>query len=447
MIRKIFIFILLFITFIYSYIFLIIHNQNEFLPTFLSMKIFEIYAKRNEYSLLLAELNAANIKSVQLYTNYYDYPTWPKWWKMGLGNKPFEDCPVYKCFAFKLPDEMGQIALEQSDGIMVHLPNLIRLPPRDIYKRRHDQLWMFFTNESPRNSYCFRNYTIEDLDDWFNLTSTMKYDHWLYPYDLKRLHDYDIMHEKFKLSLKNKAKPSKNWKNKKLALWFVSKCNAPSKREFYVRNLSEYIDIDIFGRNNCNMKNYKPDPCADEECYTRLFGSYKFYLSFENANCSKYITEKYFKLYYPDMFFNVDIIPVVKGASYEDYLHVAPDNHSFIFAESFESPKALADYLSYLDSNQTAYNEYLKWKFDLKKRILNFDNRFQDHLIQRAERNNPFCKLCKKLHDNFYLKSYRDREPIKISQVYNPELDCKIDGETTHEDSYRILSQRTCFRG
>ena len=40
---------------------------------------------------------------------------------------------------------------------------------------------------------------------------------------------------------------------------------------------------------------------------------------------------------------------------------VAPPN-SYIFAEDFETPKDLVDYLDYLDSNDTAYLEYHKWR-------------------------------------------------------------------------------------
>ena len=34
----------------------------------------------------------------------------------------------------------------------------------------------------------------------------------------------------------------------------------------------------------------------------------------------------------------------------------------FINALDFKSPKHLAEYLNYLDNNQTAYNSYFKWK-------------------------------------------------------------------------------------
>lgn len=50
------------------------------------------------------------------------------------------------------------------------------------------------------------------------------------------------------------------------------------------------------------------------------------------------------------------------------YLFKIPKS-GYINALDFQSPKHLSDYLNYLDSNKTAYNEYFRWKkhvrFDL----------------------------------------------------------------------------------
>ncbi|TNN05109.1 Glycoprotein 3-alpha-L-fucosyltransferase A, partial [Schistosoma japonicum] len=55
-----------------------------------------------------------------------------------------------------------------------------------------------------------------------------------------------------------------------------------------------------------------------------------------------------------------DILPIVMGASIEEYERVAPP-YSFIHVDQFESPAKLAEYLKYLDKNDTAYNEYFAW--------------------------------------------------------------------------------------
>ena len=52
------------------------------------------------------------------------------------------------------------------------------------------------------------------------------------------------------------------------------------------------------------------------------------------------------------------------GASYEDEKLAIPG--SFINVLDFESVEALAKYLIYLNTNDTAYNEYFSWKKKFK---------------------------------------------------------------------------------
>ncbi|RXG58179.1 Alpha-(1,3)-fucosyltransferase C [Armadillidium vulgare] len=107
--------------------------------------------------------------------------------------------------------------------------------------------------------------------------------------------------------------------------------------------------VDIYGR--CGPLN-----CShSEDCYETFEKEYKFYFSFENSICHDYITEKLFNVlgYY--------MVPVVFGAG--DYSAVSPP-HSYINVKNFENAKSLAEYLLYLDSNDTAYKEYFKWKED-----------------------------------------------------------------------------------
>lgn len=156
-------------------------------------------------------------------------------------------------------------------------------------------------------------------------------------------------------------------------LWYVSHCDTPSQREHVVEELKKYISVDIYG--SCWFANKDPCRRADNKnlCTVDLYNSYKFYLAFENSNCDYYITEKYWRIYNVDYLFRVNVVPIVRGAKLEHYQRIAPDNHSFIFADGFPSVKALAHYLNYLDRNATAYNEYFQWKFKLL-------NRFNNHV-------------------------------------------------------------------
>lgn len=73
---------------------------------------------------------------------------------------------------------------------------------------------------------------------------------------------------------------------KKLAAWFVSNCVTTSRREDYVRELVKYMPVDIYGQ------------CGNLTCEDQTRGremvrdDYKFYIGFENALCTDYVTEK-----------------------------------------------------------------------------------------------------------------------------------------------------------
>ncbi|VDL98040.1 unnamed protein product [Schistocephalus solidus] len=91
-------------------------------------------------------------------------------------------------------------------------------------------------------------------------------------------------------------------------------------------------------------------------CFEHLSRNYKFYLSFENANCEGYITEKFFV-----NALGYGMVPIVYGASREELYARAPPN-SYIHVDEFKTVADLAKYLNYLDKNDTAYASYFAWK-------------------------------------------------------------------------------------
>ena len=90
--------------------------------------------------------------------------------------------------------------------------------------------------------------------------------------------------------------------------------------------------------------------------YKRKLQNYKFYLSFENAKCEEYISEKFF-----NVLRSSEAIPIVLGGkTSKDYSNIAPP-HSYINVNDFSTIKDLATKLEYLNKNETAYNEYFWW--------------------------------------------------------------------------------------
>lgn len=67
-----------------------------------------------------------------------------------------------------------------ANGVIVSVVDFVRFPllsnQKGLYRKKyHKQLWVFHTEESPRNSYrTVQMNNITELDDWFNLTATLK---------------------------------------------------------------------------------------------------------------------------------------------------------------------------------------------------------------------------------------------------------------------------------
>jgi glycoprotein 3-alpha-L-fucosyltransferase len=147
-------------------------------------------------------------------------------------------------------------------------------------QRHPEQVWIMFALESPEASPSYNG-----LNDVINWTATYRhqstintpYDKWV-PYD-------NVSESDSKVSKKNYAEGKS-----KLGAMFVSNCNAANNRLQYIHELQKYVEVDVFGY--CGDKQCNKNP--QNSCFEMLRKDYKFYFSFENANCRDYITEKFF---------------------------------------------------------------------------------------------------------------------------------------------------------
>ena len=104
---------------------------------------------------------------------------------------------------------------------------------------------------------------------------------------------------------------------------------------------------------------------------------YKFYLSWENAYCEDYVTEKFFEVS------KYNVIPVVlNGAAMEK---VAP-THSYISLKDFSSLEELVKYLKKVDDDDSLYASYFWWK------------QFYSYQNRHISRHKSWCSLCSSLH-------------------------------------------------
>ena len=166
----------------------------------------------------------------------------------------------------------------ESDFVLVHiasdLPSLRHLKAMRRQKPS-SQLWIYYSMESPRLTP-----PTPLFGDMFDLTFTYRVDSdfWA-PYSTyEEIPFVNLSHQDFSAG------------KDKLVAWMVSNCRIRLRKSF-VRELQKYIAVDVYGR--CSGQFGKSRSCSRGEACTAIIKQYKFYLSFENALCEDYITEKY----------------------------------------------------------------------------------------------------------------------------------------------------------
>ena len=282
-----------------------------------------------------------------------------------------------------------------SDVVIFHARNI---PSTDLLKaistkfyRPKTQRWIYFTSETPKNT----EFGIIPYNGFFNWTMSYKIDSDVFlPYLQYR-----------KLGVRApRPDPSINYAENKtqIAAWLVGNCDFEFRMDF-----AQLLDLhtDVYVGGGCRDQFKKRISCT-RWCDLNALKHFKFYLSFENGVCTDYITEKYWK------YLEMGLVPVVLGgANYDDPRLAIPG--SFIDASKFTSVAELGVYLNYLNKNDTAYNEYFKWK--------------QKYTIWHPRKGDwPFesyflCKICGMLRKKLKNKIYH-----KLSDFWNEYNDCAL---------------------
>lgn len=139
---------------------------------------------------------------------------------------------------------------------------------------------------------------------------------------------------------------------------FISNCG-PQRRLQWMDVMQKHgIKIDSYGacmRNKAIPQEFTSKYGGDYNALKiDIISRYKFTMSFENSATDDYVTEKLFGV------LTAGSVPLYDGASNGKMF--GPSPHSMIYAADYETPEKLAEYLLYLDKNDTAYMEYLQWK-------------------------------------------------------------------------------------
>ncbi|XP_046582787.1 alpha-(1,3)-fucosyltransferase C-like isoform X2 [Haliotis rubra] len=281
---------------------------------------------------------------ILLWTPLFGDPSWAFDLKKGMASCPVSDCV--------LTSDKSTIA--HSHAVVFHAMDLLNYfigYPMPEY-RRTDQVWVLYNIEPPPNiAKDFRSY-----GGVFNWT-------------LMYRADSDIQLPYFQIEkLPQKLTQVKDIAATKTAgvYWVASNCGDQARRQMVVRELQKHIQVDTYGK--CG--DYELNNMADTK-------HYKFYMALENSYCRDYITEKFTGPLRHEQ------IPIVAGGG--DYSKVAPP-HSFIDVSDFNTIQELAEYLRYLDKNDTAYNSYFDWHREY-------------HMVRTYQMENLFCDLCEAVHD------------------------------------------------
>ncbi|MCI5073604.1 glycosyltransferase family 10 fucosyltransferase [Oricola sp.] len=251
-------------------------------------------------------------------------------------------------------------AYSKAAAVVFHVPSMRKLPR---LRKRRGQLWVAWSMESDVNYPLLRD---RDFMGAFDLTMTYR-----------RSSDVWCSYLPWASAFEDAVSAPLPDKTADAPVVMLQSASIDrSGRIPLARELMNRIPVHSYGR----FMNNRQFPLEDRGSETKraLIGSYKFCIAFENSIAVDYVTEKLFD---PLL---AGSVPVYLGAPNADSF--APASDSFINASKFAGPAELAEYLTWLDSDDEAYRQYFRWR----ERGLSPQFR---QLLSDAEKE-PFWHLC-----------------------------------------------------
>ncbi|XP_062539992.1 alpha-(1,3)-fucosyltransferase C [Armigeres subalbatus] len=314
-------------------------------------------------------------KYILLYTNFFDVENW-KLSAETVGPDYFRSiqCPVTDCVLTNNRELLS--AVTDYDALVFHIaePWAYSLFEKVPKLRSPRQIYVAANMESPAHT----KHLLGGDRDFFNWTMTYRLDSdvvWNYNNFVDAVTDVVVSpneRPQWRRDFEeyyNETVMELVLQKSKMGVQFVSHCDTFSKRDDLVREMQRSMEVDVYGK--CGTMEC---PRGSPRCSEMLSTDYRFYFAFENSLCRDYITEKMYGVMADSW-----IVPVVFGGA--DYSRFAPP-FSYIDVQQFGSVTDLVDYLVYLAQNPKEYVKYFWWK---------------EHY--RITGSQPFCDLCRKLHD------------------------------------------------
>lgn len=304
-------------------------------------------------------------------------------------------CPV-PCGASYMGSPDDTQLLSSSDGLIMHgtvwwgHPSLTKA----IAGRPLGQAWMVNCEESASNAGFIAS---DQLPETFNYTNF---------YSL--LADFPIFRAAELTPASLAALPPASKRAGKVLCLF-SNCATHSSRDAKIASLSQALGpgwVDCMGKCQKN-KPFPADLGGDHEIYgpgmispwerkAAIQQRYKFDLVIQNSLCADFIDEKLYKA------LQNGNLPIYDGAwNIEQYL--IPGEKMVILLSDWEgNMQGLANYIKYLDSNETAYMEYFAWHRLVKDTSAPYIIPALRGLVTGSA--NEFCYLCQAITRNRILK-------------------------------------------
>lgn len=355
------------------------------------------------------------------------------WWTKEIfphvgDGKVLINCGNVQCYSTK---DRENLHAEDTRGIMFYGTGI---NPTDLPLPRSPQHeWCLFHEESPLNNYILSHETFIRL---FNHTATFKRES-DYPITTQDIYALDYLIDRKPIGIKEKNL-KRNIDGFAPLLYAQSHDDVPSFRDMYVKELMKYIDVDSYGK--CLHNKDLPESLTNaaesfqKDQFLDFIANYKFHLSFENAVCDDYMTEKLMRP------LHVGSVPIYYGSpKAKDWM---PTNQSVIMVRDFKSPKELAEYIKYLDNNDEEYLKFLEFKKPngitnslLIDTVNNRDWGSHDHkyYIYNTENKKDYyqgfeCHVCNEIHKRIKAEDQHTANPStpmpKPKMANNTHLGC-----------------------
>jgi hypothetical protein len=374
------------------------------------------------------------------YTNVFFKPKFCSKKSEEIFNSRIEKCEYQNCFyscdksllktadalLFHQRDLEVEFEFKHSSDLSQWLKSTTQLPfktPLAKLSNNEKQIWILWNDEATKVNEAFNK--ISNLFNWtLSYRTSSEVFRGSYGFMVPRSPRLDDLST---LSDLKKSHYMQDFvKRKNAVLWFVSNCRSQLRIEIALQ-LSKYYPVYIYGRCDwaqeesrqvwlkdvqnrvtypyLNLITFKNKECdADSACEIEKLATFKYYLAFENNNCTDYVTEKLWRS------LNKNIIPIVLQPNRESYARYLVPFKSIIHLQDFDfDVRALSRYLYKVNSDFELYYSHLKWT-SVYSQVYYSTEFLEPHRM---------CELCKKLNTHRSLVYY-----TKIADFFNSQ--CSI---------------------